>query len=235
MRVKGTEGFRREVWLEASVRGIHVDGYKPSEMDKAELERRNTFMRDQNSVEVRSEAYQKLSPQDGVRKDPTLAPAYGAEAAAKRVAEKMHPENRAAFVQSVREAITHKLEAGEPIALKLKVPEGKLVEHGQANYNFDKDEKPNYYVKLAEANGRERIYWGVGLEKAMASIDAKKGDTVQLKVTESKGVVVEGNVRDASGQVVGRQTVDSHRNEWQASVTARAQTQQREAREDRVR
>ncbi|MET0413021.1 MAG: LPD7 domain-containing protein [Polyangiaceae bacterium] len=237
MRVKGTEGFRREVWLEASVRGIHVDGYKPSELDKAELERRNTFMRDQNSVEVRSEAFQKLNPEEGVRKDPTLASAYATEAAAKRFAEKMPPENRAAFVQSVREAVTHKLEQGEPVGIKLKVPEGKLVEHGEAKYNFDKDEKPSYYVKVAEANGRERTYWGVGLQKAMIDAQAQPGDTIQLRVTESKGVVVEGNVRDADGKVVGRQTVDSHRNEWQATVTARAKgkAQERQPEEERQR
>ena len=228
LKVKGTEGFRREVWLEASVRGIHVDGYKPSELDKLELEKRNTFMQDRNSVEVRSEAYQKLAPQEGVRRDPTLAAAYGTEAAAKRLAERMHPESRAAFVQSVKTAVTHRLEAGEPVAIKLKVPEGQLIEHGKANYNFDKDEKPSYYVKLAEANGRERIYWGAGLQKAMASANPQPGDTVQLRVTESKGVVVEGNVRDAAGQVVGRQTVDSHRNEWQASVTAKVRSQSRQ-------
>ena len=238
LKVKGTEGFRREVWLEASVRGIHVDGYKPSELDKVALEKRNTFMQDRNSVEVRSEAFRKLSPEDGVRRDPTLAAAYGTEAAAKRLAERMHPESRAAFVHSVKEAVTHKLESGESVAIKLKVPEGTLIEHGKANYNFDKDEKPSYYVKLAEANGRERTYWGAGLQKAMGSVDAQPGDTVQLRVTESKGVVVEGNVRDAAGQVVGRQTVDSHRNEWQAAVTAKARMQTRQEpqpEQDRVR
>jgi hypothetical protein len=235
MRVKGTEGFRREVWLEGSVRGIHVDGYKPSELDKVELERRNTFMRDQNSVEVRSEAFQKLSPQEGTRKDPTLASAYGAQAYAERVAEKMHPENRAPFVQSIKEGITRRLANGEPIQLRLNVPEGKLIEHGKANYNFDKEEKPSYYVKLAEANGRERTYWGVGLQKAMESLDVNAGDTLQLRVIESKGVVVEGNVRDATGQVVGRQTVDSHRNEWQATVTAKARTQERQYRDGQAR
>lgn len=229
MRVKGTEGFRREVWLEASVRGIHVDGYKPSEMDKAELERRNMFTRDVNSVEVRSEAFQKLNPEDGTRKDPSLAGAYGAEAAARRFADQRVPaESREAFVKSVRDGITHKLEQGEPVTVNLKVPEGKVKDHGAANYNFDKDEKPSYYVKLADDNGRERILWGVGLEKAMKDANVQPGDRVQLRVTESKGVVVEGNLRDDKGQVVGRQAVDSHRNEWQATVTAKAKAADRE-------
>lgn len=227
LRVRGTEGFRREVWLEASVRGIHVDGYRPSELDKADLERRNTFTRDQNSIEVRSEAFQKLPPAEGARRDPTLAAAYGATAAAQLFAERLHPENRAAFVQSVRDDITHKLERNEPIAIKLKVPEGQLVEHGNASYNFDSAEKPSYYVKLAEPSGRERIYWGLGLQQAMAESRAQTGDTVQLRVAESKGVVVEGNARDAAGQAVGRKTVDSHRNNWTASVVDRQREQER--------
>ena len=235
LRVRGTEGFRREVWLEASVRGIHVDGYKPSELDKADLERRNTFTRDQNSIEVRSEAFQKLPPVEGVKRDPTLASAYGAEAAAKLFAERLHPENRAAFIQSVRDDITHKLERNEPIAIKLKVPEGQLVEHGQARYNFDAAEKPSYYVKLAESNGRERTYWGVGLQQAIEESKARTGDTLQLRVTESKGIVVEGNVRDAAGQVVGRKTVDAHRNEWTASVVEKPRELERQAEQERVR
>lgn len=114
LRVKGTEGFRREVWLEASVRGIHVDGYKPSEMDKAELERRDTFMRDQNSVEVRSEAFQKLSPEEGTRRDPSLANAYAVIQAAKAFAKERIPDKaqQSAFVESTQAKVVADLEAG---------------------------------------------------------------------------------------------------------------------------
>ena len=35
--VKGTEVFRRAVWMEASLRGIEVKGYKPSEIEQARL------------------------------------------------------------------------------------------------------------------------------------------------------------------------------------------------------
>jgi hypothetical protein len=38
--VGGTEEFRREAWLAASLVGIQVDGYKPTELDKADLARR---------------------------------------------------------------------------------------------------------------------------------------------------------------------------------------------------
>lgn len=114
LRVKGSEGFRREVWLEASVRGIHVDGYKPSELDKVELERRDTFMRDQNSVEVRSEAFQKLPPEEGTRRDPSLANAYAVVQAAKAFAKERIPDQvqQSAFVEATRAKVVTDLEAG---------------------------------------------------------------------------------------------------------------------------
>ena len=228
LRVRGTEGFKREVWLEASVRGIHVDGYKPSDLDRAELERRSTFLRNQNSIEVGSKAFEKLPPSEGVRRDPSLVNAYATVAAAKAFADAKIPdgENREAFVDSVSKSVTKKLENGEPVgSVQLRVPEGKIIERGSANYNFDKDEKPSYYVKLADAKGKERIVWGMGLKKALDDVQAKPGEKVKLKVTESKGVVVEGNLRDGTGKVIGRTTVDSHRNEWKAEVVGREQAQ----------
>jgi len=236
LRVKGTDGFRREVWLEASSKGIHVDGYKPSEVDKAELERRNAFSRDHNSIEKRSEVFKRSTPEEGVRQDPSLAGAYGAVRQAELMAEKhIHPESRPGFVQSVRDKIAQKLDADNPVDVKLKVPEGKLVEHGTANYNFDANEKTSYYVKLRDSRGREHVQWGAGLRAAMQAAEARPGDTVQLRVTESKGVVVEGNVRDQEGRIVGRKTVDAHRNEWQAVVTARERAAERQVEQQRVR
>ncbi|ALR05472.1 hypothetical protein XFPR_12040 (plasmid) [Xylella fastidiosa] len=40
IKVSGSEVFRKEVWLEAASRGMHVKGYSPSEQDKAELAKR---------------------------------------------------------------------------------------------------------------------------------------------------------------------------------------------------
>jgi len=40
IKVKGTPEFQREVWLEASSRGLKVQGYTPTEADKAALEAR---------------------------------------------------------------------------------------------------------------------------------------------------------------------------------------------------
>lgn len=50
IKVKGSSEFQREVWLEASSRGIKVQGYKPTEADQAALEARKEN-RLRNSIE----------------------------------------------------------------------------------------------------------------------------------------------------------------------------------------
>ena len=72
-----------------------------------------------------------------------------------------------------------------------------------------------------------------GLHRAAQGI--VRGSERQLRVTESKGVVVEGNVRDNEGRIVGRKTVDAHRNEWQAVVTERELAAERQVEQQRVR
>lgn len=42
IKIKGTEAFRREAWLEANIRGLEVKGYTPNEKDLVELEKRKT-------------------------------------------------------------------------------------------------------------------------------------------------------------------------------------------------
>ncbi len=50
IKVSGAESFRREVWLEAASRGMHVKGYNPSEQDKVEVAKRTREI-ESNKVE----------------------------------------------------------------------------------------------------------------------------------------------------------------------------------------
>jgi len=50
---------------------------------------------------------------------------------------------------------------------------GRLVDHGKANFNFEKDSATNYYVKLSDGNKNEKIVWGVDLERAIAEKGAR--------------------------------------------------------------
>lgn len=42
VKVSGSEVFRKEVWLQASAHGMQVQGYTPTDIDKAELAKRST-------------------------------------------------------------------------------------------------------------------------------------------------------------------------------------------------
>lgn len=124
VRVQGTEGFRREVWLEASSRGMHVDGYTPTDRDKSELEKRNAFTRDQNTIQVRSHAFKQLPPDQGVQRDPSLASAYALVQAAEAFAQaRLAEKDRQQFVTAVRAKVADDLQAGRPVpALQIRAP-----------------------------------------------------------------------------------------------------------------
>ena len=135
VRVQGTEGFRREVWLEASSRGMHVDGYTPSDRDKNELEKRNAFTRDQNTIQVRSQAFQQLPPDQGVQRDPSLASAYALVQAAEAFAKaRLAERDQQPFVTAVRAKVADDLQAGRPVpAVQIRAParaSARQVEHG---------------------------------------------------------------------------------------------------------
>jgi len=49
LQVRGTEDFKREVWLEAQSRGLEVRGFRPNQRDFQELERR-TAAQDRGSI-----------------------------------------------------------------------------------------------------------------------------------------------------------------------------------------
>lgn len=117
IKVSGSEAFRKEVWLEAASRGMHVKGYSPSEQDKAELAKRmsqseaNKVEKDNKPFRARenedakevkaqaeppkpespnkrmAESFAKDSPEEAVKKHPELAGAAAAVAAMGKKAE----------------------------------------------------------------------------------------------------------------------------------------------------
>lgn len=189
IKVSGTEAFRQQVWLEASARGISVRGYKPNEMDKALLAKR-TEQIDKNGPNSIEQADERARP---AAKDASTA--------------KSQPEATAA--------------AAAPVPTNAKSANnlsGVLIEHGKAPFEFDNDNKPNYYVKYRDEHGTERITWGLDLERAIVKSEAQPGDKITLENLGKKAVEVEANVKDDNGKVVGTKTITTHRNSWNVEV-----------------
>lgn len=193
IKVSGTEAFRQQVWLEASARGITVRGYKPTEMDKALLAKR-TDQLDKNGPNSIEQADERVRPaaRDGGME---AAPAKAQPAATASVAAPVPTNAKAADNLS-----------------------GVLIEHGKAPFEFNADNKPNYYVKYRDDQGAERITWGLDLERAIAKSEAKAGDKISLENLGKKAVQVEANVKNDDGKVVGTKTITTHRNSWNIEV-----------------
>lgn len=132
LQVKGSEDFRREVWLQAAQRGIDVTGYKPNDADKALVEKqRLESQAREDALKARAEesknkanAFRSTPREDALKKHPDLLPAYALMRAADEVAKSRitNPEGRKAFLDTFRATLASKLEAGE------KIPEVKLKE-----------------------------------------------------------------------------------------------------------
>ncbi len=56
---------------------------------------------------------------------------------------------------------------------------GTLIRHGDAPYDFNQDNKPNYFVEL-EVNGEIKRQWGLGLKDLMDKSDFEQGDQITL-------------------------------------------------------
>lgn len=216
IQVKGTEDFRREAWLQATARGLTAHGYKPKEEDLARL-KKVAGERNINEVEAREVA-------DNVKTSPSAPSGTTSQNQSEAPTSKTGTTESSSMAQGKNEGA--KVEAEE----KVNKLAGKLVEHGAAPYEHKKDNKDNYYVTLENADGKQSTTWGVDLQRAMAESEAQPGDHVELENLGRKAVTVEKDVKDETGKVVKKETINTFRNSWQVKADA-IRDQERPARE----
>ncbi|MEH0847672.1 LPD7 domain-containing protein, partial [Escherichia coli] len=216
IQVKGTEDFRREAWLQATARGLTAHGYKPKEEDLARL-KKVAGERNINEVEAREVA-------DNVKTSPSAPSGTTSQNQSEAPTSKTGTTESSSTAQGKNEGA--KVEAEE----KVNKLAGKLVEHGAAPYEHKKDNKDNYYVTLENADGKQSTTWGVDLQRAMAESEAQPGDHVELENLGRKAVTVEKDVKDETGKVVKKETINTFRNSWQVKADA-IRDQERPARE----
>ncbi len=89
----------------------------------------------------------------------------------------------------------------------------KLLDHGNAPYQFKEGETKSYFVKTQDNAGKEHVTWGVDLQRAMEDSGATKGDLVTIKNQGKEEVVVK--VVDEDGQA---QWKPAHRNRFDVKV-----------------
>ncbi|EGR5063499.1 hypothetical protein ACPF3S_003200 [Vibrio cholerae] len=90
---------------------------------------------------------------------------------------------------------------------------GKLIDHGRARYKNKKNEKFSYFVTL-DIDGTEQTFWGLDLKSAIEIAVVELGDTVLLTRGDKKSVTVESVVYDENGNEIGKEPVQTYRQQW---------------------
>ncbi|RMO99509.1 MULTISPECIES: LPD7 domain-containing protein [Pseudomonas syringae group] len=200
--VSGHPDFQREVWMEASMRGIEVKGFKPKQQDLDALEaRRDRQMK--NSVEqAPTRDRQKTSNTPEAQRGTATGP------------EQARSDQRSQDTPSANKSAKAPEKTNLADAPTVRSHSGRLLEHGEANYNHDPDEQKNYYVKIQDQHGKEETVWGVDLKRAMKESKARPGDHVQLDFKGKQPVNVIANVRNEQGKVIGKEEIATERNSW---------------------
>ncbi len=192
--VSGHPDFRREAWLEASLRGMEVKGYKPQQQDLQDL----ATIRERQERNVIVGAPERVQTDRGADKAvqrPQEAPQRAQEPARGPQASATPAQDQQADKAAVRAYA------------------GILLAHGAANYKHDPQERPSYFVTLATAKGSETV-WGKDLQRSFADSGVKVGEAIKVAFAGDKDVTVEANKRDQQGKVIGVEPIDTRRNTW---------------------
>jgi hypothetical protein len=228
LRVKGTDEFKREVWLAASLRGLDVEGYQPRAIDVTRLaELRGEFQpKPRNSIEQGLDREKKPTelPVTGFSTNEALSLSTGKPDDSAEGYRALTKQQRVA-VDSMRAILTERGDSAKAIAMAVdlaserfqqqRVYVGKMLDHGRAPYENKPDEKMNYFVTLKTMNG-ERTMWGVDLERVVTAGAIETGDDIALVYRGRKRVTVLANERDDAGKLTGKQVnTEVNRNTWE--------------------
>ncbi len=206
LHVKGSDTFKAEAWMSATMAGIEVQGYEPREIDRVRLAERkgeSPTTPPKDRVEPGTPRPHSTSPGD---KEPD--PLTASQNIAINTLQTILRErgDSAAMIAAVVEEATARLQ-GERLVV------GTILEHGKAAYGHDKKAELSYVVKVTTAKGEKEV-WGVDLARAMEQSGAKPGDAVALIQRAHERVTVQSPFKNEAGEVVGMAPQPAKRNKW---------------------
>ena len=205
--VKGSDTFKAEAWMSATMVGIEVQGYNPREIDRVRLaERKGETPTKQPEHRVEPVAPRDYSPSRAEQKPDSLTAAQQVAITTLHTILRERGDSAAMIAAAVEEA-TARLQ-GERLVV------GRIVEHGKAPYGHDEKAEQSYVVKVATAKGEKEV-WGVDLARAMERSGAKPGDAVALIQRTHEPVTVQSPVKNETGKIVGMAPQPAMRNKWE--------------------
>ena len=187
VKITGTEEFRREAWLQASLAGIEVKGYKPKENDLIELKARSELLEKNTIVGFTKE--QELI------KQPTTA-------------SKEQISTTEAVYTAPRAGLSATAEYSQkPVEQETKTAKdftisGKISDYGYAPYP-DNPKSNSFFVEVIKDDGTTSKAWGLALADQLTKNDLIKGDTVNLQKLDGQktDVSLPTKVKDSEGNV----------------------------------
>ncbi|MGH1472666.1 MAG: LPD7 domain-containing protein [Cellvibrionaceae bacterium] len=192
--VKGTKGFKSEVWIQASLKGVAVRGFRPTKLDKEKLEQEKIY---EAKKLARSE---KIPASKSMNLNSSQEKVVGAL--------KDHMKDRG----DSKDAIDNAEKKVNQRFSERNTVVGKVVDLGNAKY-LNKNENDNsYFVELKTADGSKKI-WGVKLEELVRNGHIKKGDNIALEKTAKEKVEVGKNIVNEKG-VHTKTSVSATRNSF---------------------
>ena len=222
IKVKGSEEFKRTVWLQASLRGLQVEGYKPKAVELSKLEelKAEQTRPDRNRPPAINSIDQQQARQRQV--DPQADRALDRASVVDEHQRTLSGPQRQA-VEALKAILRARGDSEKAVNMAAdvaaerfqnnRVHVGKILEHGQAPYDNEPNNASSYFVKLQTASG-EKTVWGVDLRRAMSDSKANVGDDIALSYQGRQPVSVKVNERDADGKVTGQSVQQVSRNTW---------------------
>lgn len=186
VKITGTEEFRREAWLQASLAGIEVKGYKPKENDLIELKARSELL-EKNTIVGFTKEQELIKQPITTDREPTGATKteVSATAAAEYSTKSVEPDSKTATAKEF--AIS-----------------GKISDYGYAPYP-DNPKSNSFFVEVTKDDGTTSKAWGLALADQLTKNDLIKGDTVNLQKLDGQktDVSLPTKVKDSDGNVSG--------------------------------
>ena len=235
VRVKGSAEFERQVWIAATARGIKALGYEPTEGDRLAMahererlnaERGRAHAHDSGTTPARPDLSGRQSREAAgeVAHDVARRPGYARRVSVRSDRTESTPREPA-IARALRPLLVERGDSAEQVAAIVAVAAerlqhdrvyvGKVVGHGEAPYQFDEKNAPNYFLKLDTPSG-EKTVWSVDLKRALDESGIEVGDTIALEHRGVTPVSVGVTDRDAAGRVVGQHDEVVKRNTWYA-------------------
>lgn len=200
IKVRGSDAFRREVWLEAMAREIKVSGYTPEPRDWEEMARRaKVYGKSENVIERGDPTTARelhhpeagmvgrmAGPEETLR---AVLPALYAKSGVKVDEPKLN--------EAIHRAVTKRRTEidASPAAVAIRPVEGTVIAAGVAPYQFEAGRDPSYFVRLVRDNGEVFEKWGKALG-AISSDLLRTGTKIEIVNRGAKAVEINAKRND---------------------------------------